>query len=473
MLTIMTKYLKYGFSLLLVIVTASSCKKYLDVNENPNSPTRPPLNGLLAQVTEETGINVYRVGDNVGNYVQYLASSNTASPFDIFEPIDASTIWTELYNTMTDIYDMDKLGKEMGSTAHQGVAKILMAINLKMVHDLWGAAPYTEAFSSESLTPKFDSAQVLYQKCLSLTDEGIALLKQQGSVFALDKNLDFIHQGNVSAWIKTAYALKARLLNQVSKRPEYNPDAILTALASAYTSTADDAKLTTFDVRNPWAQVALDNKNLVLGGWLSEYYINAMNGATFGIFDPRLPLITDTTRYGDYRGTRNGKGRTGSGVSYEENYLSTTKYYSSDNSPLYIITYEECKFIEAEAALRKNDKTRAYNAYLEGIRANMNTVGVSAAARDAYLNQASVAVGSANITLDLIMKEKYKALFLSPETWNDARRYDYKYLNFLMPLNAATTTFIRRFVYPSVETSRNGANTPKVTDVTQRLWWDQ
>src|SRR3954463_2462352 len=205
MLTIMTKYLKYGFSLLLVIVTASSCKKYLDVNENPNSPTRPPLNGLLAQVTEETGLNVYRVGDNVGNYVQYLASSNTASPFDIFESIDASTIWTELYNTMTDIYDMDKLGKEMGSTAHQGVAKILMAINLKMVHDLWGAAPYTEAFSSESLTPKFDSAQVLYQKCLSLTDEGIALLKQQGSVFALDKNLDFIHQGNVSAWIKTAY----------------------------------------------------------------------------------------------------------------------------------------------------------------------------------------------------------------------------------------------------------------------------
>jgi hypothetical protein len=42
-----------------------------------------------------------------------------------------------------------------------------------------------------------------------------------------------------------------------------------------------------------------------------------------------------------------------------------------------------------------------------------------------------------------------------------------------LPLNVVTSTFIRRLVYPSVETSRNGANTPTVTDVTQRLWWDQ
>src|SRR3954468_17061647 len=110
MLTIMAKYFKYGFSLLLVMLTASSCKKYLDVNQNPNSPTRPPLNGLLGQVTEGTAMNIYRVGDVTGNYVQYLASSNTASEFDVYEPIDASKQWTELYSVMTDLYDMDQLG---------------------------------------------------------------------------------------------------------------------------------------------------------------------------------------------------------------------------------------------------------------------------------------------------------------------------------------------------------------------------
>ncbi len=220
--------------------------------------------------------------------------------------------------------------------------------------------------------------------------------------------------------------------------------------------------------------MALNNRNLLLDGWLSEQFIDAMNGKTYGIFDPRLPLMTDTTKYGDYRGTPNGKGRSGSGVSFEETYINLTGYYSGTNSPLFIITYEELKFIEAEAAFRSSDKVRAYDAYLEGIKANMNKMGVSTAGRDAYVNHASVSVGSAGITLDLIFKEKYKALFLNPESWNDARRYNYQYKDFELPLNSVVNNYIRRMVYPSIEISRNGANVPpNVTDVTQKLWWDQ
>lgn len=469
----MNRIIKYS-CFLFAMLTMVSCKKFLDVNNNPNSPTKAPLNGLLGRVTETSALNVYRAGDNVTNYVQYIASSNTASPYDIYEPVDASSLWVNLYDNMTDLYDMDKLAEESGATHHQGVSRILMSVNLKIVHDLFGAAPYTEAFTSNTLTPKFDDAPSLYQKCISLLDEGIGLLQQANPNVELDAGLDFVHGGDAAQWIKTAHALKARLLNQISKRPEYNADNVLAALGSAYTSTADDAAVTVFDVRNPWAQQALNNVNLLLAGWLSEHFVNTMNGNIYGIADPRLPLITDQTKYGDYRGTRNGKGRIGSGVNGEECYLSVDGYYSSTNSPLFIISYEECKFIEAEAKLRKNDKPGAYAAYLEGIKANMNKLGVSAANRDAYVNHASVSVEANNITIDLIMKEKYKAMFLHPETWNDARRYDYKYQGFQLPLNVVTNTFIRRFVYPDVEKSRNGANVPsEVTDVTQKMWWDQ
>jgi hypothetical protein len=264
------------------------------------------------------------------------------------------------------------------------------------------------------------------------------------------------------------------LLNQLSKTSQYSAAAIFTELGAAYTSTAQDAFISTFDVLNPWNQVALNNRNLLLDGWLSEQFIDAMNGKTYGIFDPRLPFMTDTTKYGDYRGTPNGKGRSGGGVSFEETYVNLTGYYSSTNSPLFIITYEELKFIEAEAAFRSNDKPKAYDAYLEGIKANMNKMGVSAANRDAYVNHATVSVGAANITLDLIFKEKYKVMFLNPETWNDARRYNYQYKDFSLPLNSVVNSFIRRMVYPSVETSRNGANVPPgITEVTLKLWWDQ
>jgi hypothetical protein len=160
-------------------------------------------------------------------------------------------------------------------------------------------------------------------------------------------------------------------------------------------------------------------------------------------------------------------------VDYEENYINVSGYYSKATSPLYIITYDELKFIEAEVKFRANDKPGAYNAYLAGITANMNKMGVSAGARDTYINHASVSVGSANLTLDLIMKEKYKALFLSPESWNDARRYNYQYEDFDLPQNAVTADFIRRLVYPSVETSRNGVNVPEVSGVLEKMWWDQ
>jgi hypothetical protein len=467
--------------LIFCVVAATSCKKYLDVNTNPNLPTTATINGLLTRTTENTALNVYRVSTNVTSYyVQYLASANTASPLDTYDDVDVSTTWTNLYDNMTDIYDLEKMAVSRGATQYQGVAKILMAMNLQFVHSLWGDAPYAAAFDLLTLTPGYESGQTIFQNCLKLLDEGINLLSQQNAPYPIPlesnsaKSPDLVHKGSIVAWIRTAHALKARLLNQLSKTSQYNVANIFTELGAAYTGSAQDAFVATWDVRNPWNQVALNNRNLLLDGWLSEQFIDAMNGKTYGIFDPRLPFMTDTTKYGDYRGTPNGKGRSGSGVSFDETYINLTGYYSSTNSPLFIITYEELKFIEAEAAFRSNDKVRAYNAYLEGIKANMDKMKVAAVSRDAYVNHATVSVGSANITLDLIFKEKYKALFLNPETWNDARRYNYQYKDFSFPMNVVASNFIRRMVYPSVETSRNGANVPQgITDVTQKLWWDQ
>jgi Starch-binding associating with outer membrane len=467
---IMIKYI----CIFLIIGIFSSCKKYLDVNKNPNSATTPPITGLLIRTTQNTALNVYRVADITSYYVQYLANTSLAGPTDTYEPIDASGTWTFLYDNMTDIYDLQKLGEERGAFQYQGVAKIMMAMNLQLAHNLWGSVPYSNAFTGNVLTPSYDDAQTIFATCLTLLDDGIALLKQNGPV---ENNLstsgDLIHHGAVAAWIKSAHALKARLLNQLSKTAQYNTTAIFTELDSAYTSAADDAFITTFDVRNPWNQEAVDNAALDLDGWLSTNYVNAMNGTTYGIFDPRLPLTASLTQFGDYRGTRNGGDRVGTGTDMEESYISLTGYYSSTSSPLYIITYEEMKFIEAEVTFRSGDLPGAYEAYLAGIKANMDKMGVTASARDIYINDPSVSVGEDKITLGLIFKEKYKALFLMPVTWDDARRFDYGYQGFQLPLNVATSTFIRRLVYPTVETSRNGANVPAVTDVTQKLWWDQ
>lgn len=468
----MKKFIKYT-AVFIALAALTSCKKYLDINDNPNSATEPPINGLVISTTQSTALNSFRVADITNYYVQYFASSGISSATDTYDEIDASSTWTRLYDNMTDLYDLQKFGAEKGKKENVGVAKIMMAMNLQLATNLWGDIPYSDAFKGNTLTPTYDNGKTVYDTCLKLLDEGIALV--QSGTNDLSSAADLIHGGNKNAWVKTAHALKARMLNQVSKTAQYNSAAIFTELAAAYSSIADDAKMSTFDVRNPWNQEAVNNAGLNLDGWLSKNYVDAMTGATYGVVDPRLPLTASLTQFGDYRGTRNGAGRIGNGTSKEESYISLTGFYSSPNSPVYLITYEEMKFIEAEAALRQAvpDKARAYAAYLAGINANMTKMGVAPAAQLAYVSDPSVSVGAVNITLALIFKEKYKALFLQPVTYDDARRFDFAYTGFQLPANAIQTSPARRLVYPTVETTRNGANVPEVAGVLTKIWWDQ
>lgn len=467
----MKKFLLYTLTVISVIL--AGCDKYLDVNTDPNLVYNPPINSLLLTTTYQTGLNVQRMGNITSYYVQYLASPNAGSDRDTYKEEDLSGTWTAHYNTMTDIRQMMRIAQERQATEHLGVAKVLMALNLNMLINMFGDVPYSQAFQSkENLTPAYDSQQALHDTTLKLLDEAIAEFNKPAPVVKLDASSDLIHKGNVASWKKTAYALKARFLNQLSKTNKYNPPAIFAALANAYTSNADNASLSTFQGNSPWNQVARNNANLLLDGWLSEQFVNALNGTSYPTKDPRLKLITNLTRFGDYRGTPNGRGRIGTGTNNEESVLTTTGFYSKAGAPLWLVTYAEMKFIEAEVAFRIGDKPRAYAAYLEGIKAHMDMMGVAPADRDAYINDPSVSVGSGNLTLNLIFKEKYVAMFLHPEAWVDARRINYQYKDFGLPVDAAFNEYIRRSAYPVVETSRNGANVPKVT-MTTPLWWDQ
>ena len=455
------------------LLLLAGCKKYLDVNKNPNIAETAPLNGLLSSTTYNTAYNVYRLGDNTSYFVQYLASPNTASATDTYDKVDYSADWDAIYGTMADLYDLIHQADSVSAYQHAGAGRIMMALNLSLLNGIWGSVPYKEALTGVTIQPHFDADEDVYQSSLALVNEGLADLDKPDPASLLAEQRDLLHHGNADAWKKTGYALKARLLNRITKTANYDPAQVLEALSHAYENNGDDMQLTQFQSRSPWNQAAYNNTQALLDGWLSANFVSALNAGTYGIFDPRLPLITDTTRYGDYRGTINGAGRIGTGTEKDESYLSLNGFYSRGGAPLQLITFAECKFIQSEAAFRAGDKATAYSAYIDGITANMDKVGVSEAARNAYIANPAVGVGAANITLALIMKEKYVAMFLNPEAWTDARRFDYQYKDFKLPENALLPTFIRRVAYPTSETSRNGANIPQVTALSDRLWWDE
>ncbi len=209
---------------------------------------------------------------------------------------------------------------------------------------------------------------------------------------------------------------------------------------------------------------------LVLFGLLSSAFACAQQLVTGTVTgDGGDPLITNTTVDGRYIGTPNGAGRQGNGTETTESYLIPTSIVSSATSPLYIITYPELKFIEAEAALAAGNQERSDAAFREGIRGSMSEFQLDSTAAENYI--ASV-YGDDPVTIDDIFREKYVALFLHPETWVDARRYDYAYEGFTLPQGAALSTFPRRVLYPSTETNRNAENVPDVT-MLDPIFWDE
>ncbi|HEY5392852.1 MAG TPA: SusD/RagB family nutrient-binding outer membrane lipoprotein [Hanamia sp.] len=251
--------------LIFLVILTGGCKKYLDINANPNATENPPIPGLLANVTSLTANNSYDISDFVSYYVQYLASPSAGSSTDTYQQIDPSGTWGDVYNVLTDLYDMRNFAEAKGWKAYEGVADILTACNLSMASNIWGDMPYSEAFIGvKNLTPKYDDQKALYDTCLFLLNRGIATMQTVTKADQFDGGSDFIHAGNARAWVKTGYALEARLLNEVSKTSQYDPTKVLAAIDSAYQSNKDDAQVTQFTLNNPWNAEAISNANLVL-----------------------------------------------------------------------------------------------------------------------------------------------------------------------------------------------------------------
>ena len=462
--------------LLIIFVAVGSlagCEDYLDINDDPNNPTEAPIAGLMVTGTFETAQNTYRMGSITSYFVQYLASPNPGSASDIMEDVSHGNTWFNLYNVMTDLYDMMERAEETQAYHYLGAGQILMALNLATTVDAFGDVPYSEGLNFSTITPVYDQDQVLYDEVFRLLDAGIANLSGETSAEIGDD--DFICQGDTSQWIMFGNMLKARYLNHLSQSEQYDPNAVLAALDNGFEDNSDDAQVVYFEEQfNPWGQAAIDNANLLLTGWISEQFIEATDGTTFGIVDPRLPLMVGATDDGEFLGVENGAGRGNAPESGARSTLVTGTFYSSEQSPMLIATYAEQKFIEAEAAFAI-DLSRSYQAYLEGIEAHMQKLEVPRSEIDAYLSNSSVGMGEGAFSLDAIFKEKYVAMFLHPEAWNDARRYDYAYEDFTLPVNVnpnLNNQFIRRLSYPDSEVSRNGRNVPEV-NLLNRIFWDE
>lgn len=486
------KKLLFTISIVGMCMALMGCESFLggDTNTDPTRVSEDKVGPaeLLPTAIFYTSQAHFNIAYTSAQYSQQLASYFTAGA-DAHEESPMASGWVNVYlNALNNLDQLEEKAIENDSPHYLGITKTLQALNLGLATSTWEAVPFDEAFQENNFTPAYDSQEKIYGTINQLLDDAITELQKEDNYISPPGQDDLLYDGDINKWIKTAYALKARFaIHETNKGAVAAAQEALSALGNAFEANDDDVQIVyTSKNLNPWhTTVALSRQTGNFTVLFSEQLINAMNGERYNVFDPRLPVIADNGDDENYYGGRNGSGGESSINSEGGNAdLGLESWYSSEMSPILMITYAEMKFIEAEAAfLRDNGgdafatggSPQAYQAYLDGIEAHMNKLGVSQEDQEDYLTDPNVAVGALSLNMELIMNEKNKALLLNPEVWNDLRRYDYDEAIFrdlqLPDGHLLDGEWIQRGVYPSSEFSRNETEVRKVEKEPEAKMW--
>lgn len=493
------RFLKYNILCVAMTLFFSGCDDFLGDNIDPNKSSLDQLSPaeLLPTSIYFTSQAHYSIAFGICQYSQQIASYFNPGN-DTQEEIQLSGGWSTIYlGSFADLRSLSMLAERDNSIYYSGIAKILQATNLGLATDQWGDIPSSEATMGEvDFTPSYDSQESIYDQINTLLDDAITLLSGQDASGLTVGEDDLIYGGDINKWVRAAYALKARYAIHLTKIDQSQAVAdALENIANAFQSNADDYQLM-YNTRNfnPWhSGVALANNTGNLSVLLSDQLVSLMDGTSFPFntitIDPRLELISSINEDTEtvYTGAVNGTGGSAADGTSATADFGVEDFYSSQTAPIVMFSYAELKFIEAEALFLQNGGTTtsvgttaaAYNAYLEGIAANMDKLGVAPVDRDAYLTDASVAVGEGNLTLALIMREKYIATFLNPESFVDLRRYDFDpdvFAGLELPADHnedLNGEWVRRAQYPASEQTRNGEEVEKVMqEINVGVWWD-
>ncbi len=451
---------KITISIFLIVLLFSSCKKWIDpaINNDPNNPKDVAMAQLVAPVEADLA---YIVGGQLARWncmwMQQIAGLQSQSADeDIYNITESATTeawsWNLYAPGMIDTKTLMDKANVTSSPHYGGVAKILMAYQLGVTTDMWGDIPYSDALkgASNDFKPKFDSQQDIYNTIFTLLNGAITDLGSSTSLFSPDAE-DLIYLGDLDKWKKTAYALKARYsLHLAMRNGNTAYSNALAAVANAYTSNDDDFKFvfgSAYNNANPIYKSEQERPGYYSA---SATYMNML--AATG--DPRKSVYFDGSV-----GSKPGEP--------DANAAVIGPAYASSESPVYLISYAEVKFIEAEARFKLNPADPlAVAACNEGIKSSLEREGVFG--DGTWYNANKLTAGT--ISLQNIMNHKYLSSFLQIETWTDWRRTGYPVL--ALATGAVTSEIPRRLPYPDDERLYNGNNMPAGLTITSHVWWD-
>ncbi len=341
----------------------AGCKKFRDVNKNPNNPESVTVQLLLpsaqAEVAQTLGGKFQITG---GIWSQYWTQDPSASQYRAFEQyqLDASEFnnqWLGLYSGA--LADFEQIIK-IGGTAKNyiAIAKIMKGYTYQLLTDQFGDIPFTEALKGETdgiTSPHYDSQETVYNGIIALIEEGMSELDDAAAHPAKD---DLIYGGDLTAWKKFGNTLLLRVYMRLSEKAPSKAQAGIAALYTngiGFIEEGETAKIDYSSEPGNYNPFYSEINNAVIGRQLNIIASATAMDSFLANNDARVAAFYYPN--GAFKGLSQG------------NYLSAAATYSTPSAavggdvrtaaidqsavaPVIFISDYESLFLQAEAAVR-------------------------------------------------------------------------------------------------------------------------
>ena len=390
-----------------------------DININPNRPSVASGTQLIANaMLSLPGLSSSPQGEFMSQYLsetQYVNASLYPQSSTSFYG------WYQgpLMNLQTVLNSADELSGNEGPVPNQlAVAKILKSYYIWSLTDRWGDIPYTEALmGSDNFTPAYDTQEFIYTDLFNVLDEA------SSQIVTGNITNDIIYGGDMNKWFKLANTLKMLMALRLSEvNPTLGKEKFAAAMQAGVLESNDDnlvfKHLADANNQNYW----FGQLNQGREWWaISTTLMDKIKP----VGDPRLMVYGNPNRTdGDYTGLVFG----------ETVNIDTEKYsllgdaITAQDAPVYLVTYAQVLFAEAEAAklgwIAGGDATAEEN-YTMAIEASMDQWGADISTLDEFMSQPEIAYNS-DTALEQIATQRWVHLFMHGyEGWAEYRRTGY------------------------------------------------
>lgn len=457
------KKIVYSSFIILTLITSLGCKKWLDVNKNPNGPEETAPNLYLGPMLYYVMQSEQWDGMFVGKYTQNWSNTTEKDVWDTmgFRPPprdDGGETWKLTYYFLgKNLEDMMKLSEEQQRWDILGVGYVLKALGFQRSTDMYGELVIKQLGETDRTSFDYDSQEFAYEEVRRLLDLAIVNLQRTDGTVSksyLAKG-DLVYSGAKEQWLKFAYGMMALNLSHLTNgKPGYDGDKIIEYVDKSFVGNVDNALYPFAGGSSALSNFYGQRRANVNSFRQTDFIVGLMDGTAFGgVVDPRMSRMIWPSKSGKFKGlTTTFTAAQTIPVADDRPYsffnttgdviiTSTGRYLFDDIAKVPFMTYSQLQFVKAEAALRKGYRDIAMDAYKKGIDAHIDFVNttnarvtggtatqITPAEKTTFMGNTNVVpLSSADLTLSHILSQKYIAQWgwAFSETWTDLRRFHY------------------------------------------------